>query len=196
MLKDKSVNNLTLADSFGQPPTGFEGIVPTEKVMGSSCKSEDIDYSKGLIANITHILKESNQFPLLTDSLWYAGIFMLNDLMLNCSNYLDQKLEKYNNEFSYNSSLCFHSPQSEAYMKDPCCNPFYQWSDQCCISRSVSTSQVQYNAPYSNATDSCSTEEKTSFILQDYITLRNLAFDPIYVKKHFFFFFIHFIFIF
>eukprot|EP01091_Cochliopodium_minus_P008699 TRINITY_DN2013_c0_g1_i6.p1 TRINITY_DN2013_c0_g1~~TRINITY_DN2013_c0_g1_i6.p1 ORF type:complete len:1263 (-),score=165.61 TRINITY_DN2013_c0_g1_i6:42-3830(-) len=100
--------------------------------------------------------------------------------MVGCENYLDSTLIMSESDFTYSSQYCFSSPGTTEWEQDGCCNPLLvQWGDNCCHSRNVTNSIQEFTNVIPKVTKGCATPLKSSDLLQDYISLRNLFLDPV-----------------
>ena len=172
----KTQTNMNITDSKGNLATGFQDVAPTMKTIGNYCPSELVKYSKDLIKSLYLDLNVTT-WDTLFNSMWSGGLFMISDIFLNCSNQIDQFLYYHNQDHDFVSSLCFNDPQSQNFLNDTCCNIFLK-PNGCCVPKTVTRTFNEFMAPVENSTIGCSSKTKTYDVLSEYISLRNLAFDP------------------
>eukprot|EP01091_Cochliopodium_minus_P010843 TRINITY_DN2969_c0_g2_i2.p1 TRINITY_DN2969_c0_g2~~TRINITY_DN2969_c0_g2_i2.p1 ORF type:complete len:1647 (-),score=329.46 TRINITY_DN2969_c0_g2_i2:19-4959(-) len=177
-INSSSITNYTITDQSGNAPQGFNTTAPKQSVPGNYCNSDVIIEAKNTLVNITNNLKSSRRWAILVDGLWHSAMFMLSEKLENCTYLLDQKLISQTKTSSYPISYCVHPTQTPEWLNDTCCNPLYFWSDRCCHKKNVSITLETYSPPTNDFASTCSSPDRTNFLLQDYTTLVNLAADP------------------
>lgn len=132
-----------------------------------------------ILSNVTNSLTNVKTLAQLRDAVWTAAHVLMSDSIQNCKNFVNERLSSSTVQQTIVTTDCFSVTGTQEWNIDPCCNPFFTWSNVSCLPRNVTVSLNLLNSTVMNTTDSCSSPGKSGQLLSDYSRMANTAEDPI-----------------
>ena len=105
--------------------------------------------------------------------------FSFSEPIQNCSAYLNSFYEVVPKDFDYETSSCVYYPNTQEFLDDPCCNPyFYRDSTKCCLAKNTTKKILVLSKTTFNTKNVCNNPSKISILLNYFLSIDNYGKDP------------------